>query len=257
MKPIAKKGLIAIVVLYALTVGVMITNFLREARPEDPEEATRAIQQVLNDELERAYDRDPEHIRDPQRPITDAEAARVFEELFPHKGTIININYTLIMQCLNFAILLLVLYGYLWDPLLQFLDKRRALISERLDDAARSRKEAEGLLQQRHHELGQLRSERGGIVEQAKSLGEQERGRIVERARREAEMLMQQTEERLGEEVRRARVALREEVAELAVRVAAQVLKREISRQDHDTLIEDVVARMTLTQEPPPAGGPE
>ena len=113
------------------------------------------------------------------------------------------------------------------------------------------------LLQQRHHELSQVRSERGGIVEQAKSLGEQERGRIVERARREAEMLMQQTEERLGEEVRRARVALREEVAELAVRVAAQVLKREISRQDHDRLIEDVVARMTLTQEPPAAGGSE
>jgi F-type H+-transporting ATPase subunit b len=183
----------------------------------------------------------------------------VRDDLLAKKGLIININYTLIMQCLNFAVLLLVLYAWLWDPMLRFLDKRRALVKERLDEAAASREEAAGLRDQRQQELGKLRQERGQIIEQAKALGEQERDEIVERARREAERIMRQTEERLGEESRRARVALREEVAELATYIASRMLKREISQQDHDRLIEEVTQGMALDAREgrPEAGGSE
>jgi F-type H+-transporting ATPase subunit b len=257
MKPLARKGLLIIVVLYAVTIGLMIANFLERAKPAHPQEVTQRVQEHLNEILAWAHEADPEHIREPQQPITAPEAAKVRDDLLAKKGLIININYTLIMQCLNFAVLLLVLYAWLWDPMLRFLDKRRALVKERLDEAAASREKAASLRDERQQELNSLRQERGQIIEQARALGEQEREEIVERARREAERIMRQTEERLGEESRRARVALREEVAELATYIASRMLKREISRQDHDRLIEEVTQGMVLDarEKRPEAGG--
>lgn len=254
MKPVAKKGLMIVGVLYVLTVGVMVASFVRGARPKYPEEVAERLQERLEEVRQWAYERDREHIR--QRPIAEQDAATVVD-LLARPGMIINVNYTLIIQCLNFVILVLILYGWLWDPMLQMLDKRRAMIRERLDGAAATREEAGGLRRQRQRELGQLRGERAGIIEQATSMGEQERERVVERAHREAEGIALETRERLKEEARRARMALREEVAELATRIAAQVLKRELSRQDHDRLIEEMAERMSLGEGPPAAGEPQ
>ncbi|MHC4479424.1 MAG: F0F1 ATP synthase subunit B [Planctomycetota bacterium] len=245
MKPIAKKSLMVIGVLYTATVTAMITNFVMEGRPEHPAEVSQRVREELNRVHEWAYSGDREHIR--ERPLTDAEASRIFEEHFIRPGTMININYTIVMQCLNFAILLFILYGWLWDPMLQFLDRRRALIRDRLEEAARNRDEAGELRRQRLQELDGLRRDRGQVLEQAEALGEQERKDIVERARREAERVMTQAEERLREQSRRARVALREEVADLAVRIASEMLKRELSPQDHAELIQEVTRSMALS----------
>ena len=58
---------------------------------------------------------------------------------------------------------------------------------------------------------------------------------------------------------RKAKVALREEVAELATLIAARVLEREVSRSDHEKLISEAVERMGLEQEqePPSPRQPE
>jgi F-type H+-transporting ATPase subunit b len=253
MKPLAKKGLMVILVLYLVTVALMVANFLREQRPEHPEEVARRVREEINLVQQWAYEGDPEHIR--ERPVSDAEAVQIFEQFLVRKGTIININYTLIMQCLNFGILLLVLYGWLWEPMLAALDKRRARIRQQLDAAAGSIDEAEKLRKRRNEELSELRRERADIIEQAKTLGEQEREEIVERARREAERLMQQTQERLAEEARRARMALREEIAEIAVSVATEALKRQITPEDHDRLISDVTEAMAFEPAPGSAEG--
>lgn len=255
MKPVAKKGLMLIGVLYTAAVTAMITNFVMEARPEYAEDVTQRIQKSLTVVQGWAHREDPDHIR--ANPIAEEEARRIFEGMFPLKGTIINVNFTLIIQCLNFAILLMILYGWVWDPMLRFLDERRRLIKERLDGAARNRLGAEELRKRRQQELTQLRKERAGIIEQAQSIAQQERDQITERARLEAERLIQQAQERLTEEVRQARVSLREELADLAALIASRALKREVSRQDHDRLIEEMADRLTSEWADAPPGSGE
>lgn len=246
MKKGAKTGLVIIGVLYAVTVGTMVANFVMEAEPLYPEDVVADIRQSLNQVRERAQSTDPEHIRSTE--LTDREV-RPLLDMLVKKGSIININYTLIMQCLNFGILLLILYGFLWDPLLTFLDKRRQSVRTRLEEAAQSRKRAEGLVKQRQQELADLRAERGGIIEKARATAEQQREEIVERAGREAALTEEQTRERLREEFRRARVALREEVADISTRVAGRLLEREIRPDDHQRIIEDMVEGMDLESE--------
>jgi F-type H+-transporting ATPase subunit b len=252
-KPAAKKGLIAVLVVYVIIILTMVTGLVVRGKPQNEAEVTAHVQQALNQVRAEAYDADPEHIR--AQDLSQSDAAAVFASQIRARGSIISINYTLIMQCLNFAILLLLLYGWLWEPMLKMLDKRKEMVKARMDDAEEDRKKAADLLEQRGRELGELRSERTSILEQAEGLGEQERREIVARARQEAQRIMEQTEERLSEETRRAREALRDEVADLATKIAAEVLKREISAEDHRRIMQDMMNAMSATAAPDAEGG--
>ncbi|MFW6189384.1 MAG: F0F1 ATP synthase subunit B [Planctomycetota bacterium] len=290
MKPGAKKGLIVICVLYAVTVGVMVWNFMQRTEPsiqaadlrqrleqvrrwaagadrgyvrdqpiseqqaesflenvlkvEEPGVPLAQVQQRLEETRQWANQQDKPHIRGSE--ISEKEAESILSRFFARRGSIININYTLLMQCLNFGILLLILYGWLWDPILEFLDQRRRTVRENMQQTEQSKEEARKLQQKRREELEELRSERTEILDQARSTAEQQRSEIVEEARGEARRVREQTEERLQEEVRRARVSLQQEVAELAIELAARVLRREVSREDHDRVIEDMLESMEL-----------
>jgi F-type H+-transporting ATPase subunit b len=246
MKPSAKKALIAVAVIYVLTVAGLTHQFTARARPEDPQAAAGVVKQELNQAWESVREADPEHIR-PQ-PISDNEAMQVFRNVLVRKGPIIGLNYTLILQVLNFAVLLLLFYGLAWEPLLKFIDQRRRTVKERLESAAKNQEEAEELREERRRELGDLRAERAGIIEDARRLGEKERDEIIERARQEAERIMEQTHERAAEDVRRARMVLQGEIAELLVRAAQEVLGREIRPEDHDRLIQEAAAELSLEE---------
>ncbi len=241
MKPGAKKGLIVIAVLYAITVGVTIVNFAYESELENPEQVTMLIREYLNRAREAVHQLEPEKIRTAE--FSDQEAGALLD-MFRRRGSIININYTLIMQCLNFGILLLILYGWLWDPLMQFLDERRSRVKDKLEGAERRKQEARQLVQQRREELADLKEERTGILEQARQTAEQQRDQIIERARREADRIMRATEERLQEEFRRARTSLREEVGDLVKQVAARLLQRELDSEDHRRYIDEMIDQM-------------
>lgn len=242
MKPVAKKALLAVGVAYVIVVGAMILAFVRAARPEHEQEVVQRVRESLNEAQAWAHEADPQHIR--EHKLSEPEAAEIVGRYLVSKGDIIGINYTLILQCLNFGVLLLLLYGLMWEPLLKALDQRRAKIKGNLDHAEQSRVEAGELLEQRRDELARLREERTSILDQAQGLGQQERREIVARAREEAERVLQQTHERLGEETRRAKEALRDDVAELATSIAAMLLKREVSAADHRAVIDEMIEAM-------------
>jgi F-type H+-transporting ATPase subunit b len=244
MKPAAKKGLMVVGAIYLVAIVIMGWNLVAASKPTLE---VAELQQRVNQIRQWAHEQDPEHIRPSD--LSQKEAQQLLSEFLAARGSIININYTLIMQCLNFAILLLVLYGFLWDPMLSFLDERRRSVRENLNEAEQSRQQAEELRQKRRQELEELRAERGEILDQARSTAEQQRSEIVDQAREEANRMTAQAEERVGEEVRRARVSLQEEVADLATAIAGRVLKREVSAEDHEEVIEDMLAGMELTEE--------
>jgi len=212
---------------------------VQRAEPLNKPALVREFQQLLDDFRQRKHQADPEHIR--KRAITDKDAAAGLRELIEKKGNIISINYTLIMQWLNFAILLLLLYGFFWDPVVQFLENRRKSIRDEIEKAGRNREQSEELLARRQKELARIKDERVQLIEQGRRLANMERERIRQQAREEAERIAREVREKLDEEVRRARTSLRREVAELASEIAEKILERELTRQDHDRIFEEVI----------------
>ncbi|KQY90618.1 MULTISPECIES: F0F1 ATP synthase subunit B [Roseateles] len=147
------------------------------------------------------------------------------------------INASLIVQMIVFLILVGFTMKYVWPPIIKALDERAAKIAAGLSAADKAKAELAGAEAQIAKELAQTKAESGklisdaekraaAIVEAAKSRAEEEGAKILAAAKADAE-----------QQVTRAREALREQVAALAVKGAEQILHKEVNAGVHAELL--------------------
>ncbi|MBC7093590.1 F0F1 ATP synthase subunit B [Candidatus Bipolaricaulota bacterium] len=160
-------------------------------------------------------------------------------------GTIVkNINWTLILNLVNFALLLWLLKRLLWRPVLAWLDRRRQLEEERLLRAKDAQAQAEALLRRREEELSQANRQAREILARA----EAEAQRLLREARREArdqaQRIIAEGEAAAGRAREEALAELRRAYAELVLLGASRVLEREVRPADHERLLAELTGRI-------------
>lgn len=148
-----------------------------------------------------------------------------------------NLNATLIMQVIVFAILVRFTVKYVWPPIAKALDERADKIAEGLAAAERGKSDFE----QAEKKVAELLSE--GRTQVAEMVGNAEKraAQIVEEAKSqaasEAARIAAQAKADVEQEVNRAREALREQVAALAVKGAESILRREVDQKQHAKML--------------------
>jgi F-type H+-transporting ATPase subunit b len=149
----------------------------------------------------------------------------------------VNINATLIVQAIVFALLVLFTMKLVWPPIAAALDERISKVADGLAAADKAKAELSNANKRVEDELAKSRTEsaarladaerRGqGMVEEAKSKANEEASKIIAAAHAEAE-----------QQSMKAREALREQVAVLAVKGAEQILRREVNAGVHAELL--------------------
>jgi len=149
----------------------------------------------------------------------------------------VNINGTLVAQAIVFALLVLFTMKFVWPPIATALDERASKIADGLAAADKAKSELSSANKRVEAELAKSRTEttarladaerRGqAMVEEAKLKATEEGNKIIAAAKVEAE---QQTV--------KAREALREQVAALAVKGAEQILRKEVNAGVHADLL--------------------
>lgn len=157
-------------------------------------------------------------------------------------GGLINIDKSLIIQALNFAILLFVLHRLLYKPLLATMNERSSAIKKSLDEAQAARAEAARAREENAAQLKAAYAEAAAIREQAlKEAGEEQR-RLVEAARGESQRMIESAKAQLDADVRRAREELRREVSGLAVEIAEKLVRKSLRDEDHRRIVDDAIA---------------
>jgi F-type H+-transporting ATPase subunit b len=155
-----------------------------------------------------------------------------------------NINATLIVQLVVFFIGVWITMKFIWPPLRNALDERARRIADGLKAAelgTQSLSEAQKKIAkldadaraERQAQATEAEKQAALLIEQAKKDAEGERARILAQAKVEAEQEMQ-----------RAKTALRDEVAKLAVAGAEQILRREVNAQVHADLLAQLKGRL-------------
>ncbi len=148
-----------------------------------------------------------------------------------------NLNATMLVQFVVFFILAGFTMKFVWPPLMKALDDRAKKIADGLAAAEKAKLELADADKRVAQELAKSRSEnqvrmaeaeKQGmmVIEDAKKQAEAEKARILAEAKAEADQEMQ-----------RAREALRDQVAALAVKGAEQILKREVNAGVHADLL--------------------
>ena len=148
-----------------------------------------------------------------------------------------SITGTLIIQMIVFLILVGFTMKFVWPPIAAALDERARKIADGLAAADKAKSELSVANQRVEAELAKSRNEtaalladaerRGQVlIEEAKGRATEEGNKIIAAARAEAE-----------QQSVKAREALREQVAALAVKGAEQILRREVNAGVHAELL--------------------
>jgi F-type H+-transporting ATPase subunit b len=148
-----------------------------------------------------------------------------------------NINATLLVQIIAFGALIWFTMKFVWPPLVNAIDERTQKIADGLAAADKARADLASANERIEQELATARNETAkrlsdaerralGIIEEAKAKATEEGNKIVAAAKVEAE-----------QQSVKAREALREQVATLAVKGAEQILRKEVNAGVHADLL--------------------
>lgn len=155
-----------------------------------------------------------------------------------------NLNLTLAFQVLFFIIFVWFSKRFVWQPIIGALNERKTKIADGLAAAEKGqmaeqegRQKAEQVIGQAKQQASEIinKAEKYGseLVEQAKANAHEEEGKILAAARAE-----------IDAETNRARESLRQQVGELAVAGAQQILKKEVDASAHSQLLDDLAAKL-------------
>ncbi len=159
-------------------------------------------------------------------------------------GGLISLDKSLIIQLLNFLILLAILYRLLYKPLLAKLEERSAAIKTSLEAAEAAREAAAKQQEENAERLRAAYAEAQSIRAAALKEAAEEQRKLVEAARREAQQLVESAKAQTDADIRRARDELRREVSEIAVAVAEKLVRKSLRDEEHRRIVDDAIARI-------------
>ena len=154
----------------------------------------------------------------------------------------------IVSQALSFLILVWVLRRFAWRPLLGALDARRAHIEDELKKVADSREGLMRLQQDYEQRIAKIEDEARGKIQEAIKDGKRIAGEIQEEARSQAHGIITKSKETVELELAKARVTLRDQVAQMTMDAVERILHRKLDAKADRQLVDATLEE--LEQEP-------
>jgi F-type H+-transporting ATPase subunit b len=149
----------------------------------------------------------------------------------------VNLNATLFAQLVVFFILAWFTMKFVWPPIMKALDERAKKIADGLSAADKAKSD---LALAEKKVVDELKKARESATE-LRAGAEKQGAQLIEEARQEAAQIIAQARKAAEGEAavaaQRAKEALREQVATLAVAGAERILRKEINAQVHADLL--------------------
>ena len=151
----------------------------------------------------------------------------------------------LLWGAVGFALLMAILFKFVFPSLGKMLDERGAKIQGQMEQAETERQQAEQLRRQYEEQLADSRSQGNALVEEARAQAERVRADILARAEEEAQQVRQRA--RADVEAERGRIVqdLRGQVATLSVELAGKIVQRELNPEQHRQLVDQYINELS------------
>ena len=142
---------------------------------------------------------------------------------------------------IDFLVLIGVIVWFARKPIRNFVTSRRERIVSEMEEAQALRKEAMEKLNDYEQRLEHIETEIQEILENAQKAGEEERKRILVEATTTAEQIRTDAKTRLEQEGRKLRLALQEQLVDMAVSAAQKGLKTQLTGGHQDQFVDDYI----------------
>ena len=140
---------------------------------------------------------------------------------------------------LTFLVLLVLLAKFAWKPLLALLDRREEMIRQSLDDAEKAKQELQRLQQESKEILSKARVEAQSILAKSRFEAEKLKGELRQEAKGQADSILRDAEKQIQVETEKAIAVIKNEVVDLSLLVASKLIKKNLSKEDNQSLIEE------------------
>lgn len=149
-----------------------------------------------------------------------------------------------IWTILTFLVLVGLLARFAWRPLIEALERRQTTIVKSLEDARRAQEELQRLQRESAQMLAGARVEAEAIISRSRSDAEALREELKQKARAESAAIVKNAERQIQLETARAVQQIRHEAVDLSVAIASKILRRQVSKEDNEGLIEETLKQV-------------
>jgi F-type H+-transporting ATPase subunit b len=156
--------------------------------------------------------------------------------------------WDLLWRAMNFAVLVIILLKFAAKPIGNILKGRQLAIKEQFETLEAKKAEADKSYQSYEAKLSQIDQEVKQIMENAIAQGVEEKDKIIAEANRAAGDIKRQAEMAVQHEIAAIKFQLREEVANQAVLMAEELIKKNLQKDDQVKLIEDYLEKVGTVQ---------
>jgi F-type H+-transporting ATPase subunit b len=145
---------------------------------------------------------------------------------------------TILLQALNFLILLAILQRFLYRPLSKKMKEREEEIESEISEAKERAEAAEREREELEEKLAEAREEAEKIRRDAREEAAERRDEILEQAREDAADIRQEANERIQREEEAARERIQKRARQTAVELAENLLRETGGQALHDQLVD-------------------
>ncbi len=155
-----------------------------------------------------------------------------------------NINATLLGQTIMFVMFVWFCMKFVWPPITNAMGQRAKRIADGLAAGERGKTELDLATKRSLEILHEAKQKAAEVIAQAESRAAQIVDEAKAGAREEGERLLNGAKAEIEQEVFRAREALRDQVAALAVAGAEKILRHEVDAAKHAELLKSIQSEL-------------
>jgi F-type H+-transporting ATPase subunit b len=150
----------------------------------------------------------------------------------------------LIWRVINTAALIAILVYVLKKPLVNFFSERKAQIAKDLQDAREQRDQAEVMIKDYQQKLAGMEQELEKMRVELKKSADSESAKVAANADRMAAAMVEAAKVAAEQEVRKAKIELKNESVALAIELAESLIREKINEDDRKRLVEEYFVKV-------------
>lgn len=153
---------------------------------------------------------------------------------------------SLIAHIVNIVVLYFFLRFLLYKPIKKFMDARESNYKQREEDVATKEEAVAEQKAKYDDQMKDANAEADRIVLGSRKDANSRADDIIDKAKKQANEMIEQAREDIAAERDNAKVAMREEVADLAIGIASSVLEREVSKDENNRIVDSFLNKKRL-----------
>ncbi len=140
-------------------------------------------------------------------------------------------DFNFLWTIINLILFFVLMRAFLFKPIKKVLDKRQELIDEKFHEAESTKEQADLMKSRYEAELAGVEDEKKQIITDARADAKAEYDKILNRAQNDADKIKSDARKAADAETEKARMAVKEGIAQLAMETAAKVVGEKTSAE--------------------------